>query len=58
METIGSERVLYGSDHPYQPLDFELEKIAEHLRKYMGLENEVLKKVLGENIERLLAVKV
>lgn len=57
VETLGPEKVLYGSDHPIQPFDFELEKISKHLTKYMNLGNDSLKKILGQNIERLLGLR-
>jgi predicted TIM-barrel fold metal-dependent hydrolase len=49
---VGADRVLYGSDHPFIPFGFEIGKVA----KYSGLDPEQLRKILGENIARILGV--
>ena len=52
--TVGADKVLYGSDGPYLPFEFEIEKIA----KYAHLSDEETRLVLGGNIARLLGVKL
>jgi predicted TIM-barrel fold metal-dependent hydrolase len=52
--SLGAERVLYGSNAPFLPFEFEIEKIA----KYSDLSDEEAQLVLGGNIARLLGVEL
>jgi uncharacterized protein len=47
---VGAERVLFGSDHPYSPMGFELEKVA----RWTGLPWSQVAAVVGGNAARLL----
>ncbi len=49
-EVVGPERVLFGSDHPYTPMGFELEKIA----RWGTLTREAIAQIVGGNLIRLL----
>jgi len=56
-ETIawaGSDRVMYGSDHPFNPMDWEVQKIIKHAQRHLKLKIEDLRMVMGGNIKRLL----
>jgi predicted TIM-barrel fold metal-dependent hydrolase len=56
-ETIawaGSDRVMYGSDHPFNPMDWEIQKIVKHAQKHLKLKIEELRKIMSGNIKRLL----
>lgn len=50
---VGPARVLFGSDHPYSPLGFELEKIA----RWTDLPWEDVVQVVGGNAARLLSIE-
>jgi uncharacterized protein len=49
---VGAERVLFGSDHPYSPIGFEIEKLARWTR----LSFAELANVAGRNAQRLLGI--
>jgi predicted TIM-barrel fold metal-dependent hydrolase len=49
---VGPERVLFGTDHPYSPVGFELEKVA----RWTGLPWPQVALVVGGNAARLLGV--
>ena len=49
---IGVEKIIFGSDDPYEPAERELEKIV----KYSGLTIDQLKLVLSGNIKRILQI--
>jgi predicted TIM-barrel fold metal-dependent hydrolase len=49
---VGAERVLYGSDYPYTPLGFEVEKLVRWTRMSGG----ELAQVAGGNTCRILGV--
>lgn len=56
-ETIawaGADRVMYGSDHPFNPMDWEVQKIVKHAQKHLKLKIEDLRKVMSGNIKRVL----
>ncbi len=58
-ETIawaGADRVMYGSDHPFNPMDWEVQKIVKHAQKHLKLKIEDLRKVMSGNIKRLLKI--
>lgn len=48
----GFERVLFGTDHPYSPMGFELEKLA----RWTGLPWREIAQIAGGNAGRLLGV--
>lgn len=50
----GADRVMYGSDHPFNPMDWEIEKIIKHAQGHLKLKIDDLKKIMGGNIKRLL----
>ena len=50
-ETIswaGVDRVMYGSDHPFNPMEWEVAKIVKHAQKHLKLPIEDLRKIMGE----------
>lgn len=49
---VGAERVLFGSDHPYSPIGFEIEKLVRWTR----LPYEGLAAVAGGNAQRLFGL--
>jgi predicted TIM-barrel fold metal-dependent hydrolase len=53
VSAIGSDRVLYGSDHPFIPMGYEIGKIA----KYAGLSVADKRKILGTNLAGLLGLE-
>jgi uncharacterized protein len=58
-ETIswaGIDRVMYGSDHPFNPMDWEVAKIVKHAQKHLKLQIEDLRKIMGGNLKRLLGI--
>jgi hypothetical protein len=58
-ETIawaGVDRVMYGSDHPFNPMDWEVSKIVKHAQKHLKLQIEDLRKIMGGNLKRLLGM--
>ena len=52
VELVGPERVLFGSDHPYSPLGFELEKLVRWTR----LAPAAIAQVAGLNACRMLGL--
>ena len=50
----GADRVLYGSDHPFNPMDWEIEKIVKHAQRHLKLKIEDLRLIMSGNIKRLL----
>jgi uncharacterized protein len=50
----GPDRVLYGSDHPFNPMDWEIEKIVRHAQRHLKLKIEDLRLIMAGNIKRLL----
>jgi predicted TIM-barrel fold metal-dependent hydrolase len=53
----GPDRVLYGSDHPFNPMDWEIEKIVKHAQRHLKLKIEDLRLIMAGNIKRLLKIK-
>jgi predicted TIM-barrel fold metal-dependent hydrolase len=53
----GPDRVLYGSDHPFNPMDWEIEKIVKHAQRHLKLKIEDLRLIMSGNIKRLLKIK-
>ncbi|HXG53140.1 MAG TPA: amidohydrolase family protein [candidate division Zixibacteria bacterium] len=47
---VGSTKILFGSDHPYNPLPMEIDKIAKHVAGAAKLDREDLEKVLARNL--------
>ena len=54
VEKLGAEKVLFGSNGPNLPFQFEVEKIV----RYAHLSDEELRLVMGGNIARLLGVRL
>lgn len=50
----GAERVLYGSDTPFNPMAWEIDKIVKYASQHLELSVEQMRQVLGGNIRRLL----
>jgi predicted TIM-barrel fold metal-dependent hydrolase len=46
---VGTSKILFGSDHPYNPLPMEVEKISKHVLKAAKLTADDLKKVFAAN---------
>jgi len=46
---VGTSKILFGSDHPYNPLAMEVEKIAKHVTRAAKLQQHDLRKVFAEN---------
>ena len=51
---VGTSKILFGSDHPYNPLAMEVEKIAKHVTKAAKLKQDDLKKVFADNFLSIL----
>lgn len=51
---IGAERVMYGSNGPYQ----RMEMVVEFIRKYSNLSEEEARLVLGDNLARVMNLTV
>ncbi len=50
---VGAERVLFGSDHPYSPMGFEIEKLA----RWTTLPWKDIEMIAGRNAARLLGIE-
>src|SRR5438445_3241973 len=57
ISSAGPERVLYGSEHPFNPVDGEIQKIVKHAQRHLKLKIEDLRLIMAGNIKRLLAIK-
>lgn len=51
---VGPEKVLYGSDHPYNPFQMEIDKLTKHSIRYTGWTAKELKKVLSGNLKKIV----
>ena len=51
---VGTSKILFGSDHPYNPLPMEVEKISKHVAKAAKLKQDDLKKVFADNLLSIL----
>lgn len=51
---VGTSKILFGSDHPYNPLPMEVEKIAKHVARAARLSADDLKKVFADNFLSIL----
>jgi len=51
---VGTSKILFGSDHPYNPLSMEVEKISRHVTRAAKLNQDDLKKVFSTNFLSLL----
>jgi predicted TIM-barrel fold metal-dependent hydrolase len=60
IETIGSDRLIFGSDSSYFPRGFSLQYLREQLRicRSIGLEEENIEKIFQKNAAKLLKVDV
>jgi predicted TIM-barrel fold metal-dependent hydrolase len=47
---------MYGSDHPFSPMDRDVTNIVKHAQKHLKLQIEDLRKVMGGNLKRLLGI--
>jgi predicted TIM-barrel fold metal-dependent hydrolase len=52
---VGTSKILFGSDHPYNPLSMEVEKIATHVGRAAKLSEDDFKKVFATNFLSLMA---
>ena len=53
VETIGSDRVLFGTDSPFSSAGLELAKLTQ----YLGLDLSELRSILGANARRIIGIK-
>jgi len=51
---VGPSKILYGSDHPYNPLPMEVQKLTVHVAPEVGLRDDDLRRVMGGNLLDLL----
>ena len=51
---VGTSKMLYGSDHPYNPLPMEVEKIARHAARAAKLTKTDLRALFSRNILAIL----
>ena len=51
---VGTSKMLYGSDHPYNPLPMEVEKIARHAARAAKLTEADLRALFSRNILAIL----
>jgi predicted TIM-barrel fold metal-dependent hydrolase len=51
---VGTSKILFGSDHPYNPLPMEVEKIAKHVGRAAKLTVDDFKKVFANNFLSLM----
>src|SRR6266481_4122916 len=51
---VGTSKILYGSDHPYNPLAMEIDKIAVHVTSATKLTADDLKKIFAANLLSLI----
>jgi len=52
----GPDRVLYGSDHPFNPMEWEIEKIVKHAQRHLKLKIDDLRLIMAGNIKRLVGI--
>jgi predicted TIM-barrel fold metal-dependent hydrolase len=51
---VGTSKILFGSDHPYNPLPMEVDKIAKHVARAARLTGDDCKKVFAGNLLSIL----
>jgi predicted TIM-barrel fold metal-dependent hydrolase len=51
---VGTSKILFGSDHPYNPLPMEVEKISKHVTRAAKLKEGDLRKVFADNCLSIL----
>jgi predicted TIM-barrel fold metal-dependent hydrolase len=51
---VGTSKILFGSDHPYNPLPMEVDKIAKHVAAAAKLTGDDFKKVFAGNLLSIL----
>ena len=51
---VGTSKMLYGSDHPYNPMPMEVEKIARHAARAAQLKESDLRALFSGNILAIL----
>lgn len=49
MRGVGASKILFGSDHAYNPLLMEVEKIAKHVGRAANLTEDDFEKVFASN---------
>jgi predicted TIM-barrel fold metal-dependent hydrolase len=54
---VGPTKILYGSDHPYNPLPMEVEKLARHVARAARLTDGDLRRVFAGNVLGLLGAQ-
>ncbi len=57
-ETVGSERILYGSDSSWFPRGYSIRYLQDQIRacRYLNFPEEVLKNIFGRNAARLFGL--
>ncbi|HID29827.1 MAG TPA: amidohydrolase, partial [Desulfobacterales bacterium] len=60
LETIGPERIIFGSDSSWFPRGFAVRYLQDQVRacRELGLSHDALQKIFGSNAARLLKIKV
>lgn len=51
---VGPSKILYGSDHPYNPFPMEISKLTDTVATALGLDTPTLQAVLSGNLHQLL----
>ena len=59
METIGLERVIFGSDSSWFPRGFSVQYLKDLIRdcRALGIKDEEIQMILAGNAERILALR-
>ena len=59
METIGLERVIFGSDSSWFPRGFSVQYLKDLIRdcRGLGIKDEEIQMILAGNAERILALR-
>jgi predicted TIM-barrel fold metal-dependent hydrolase len=60
LETIGSERILFGTDSSWFPRGFSERYLQDQIRDlvYLGVSQETMQKILADNAARLLKLEL
>ena len=56
VKSVGTKKVIYGSDHPYSPFGLEIDKLVKHAPRYTGWTKEDLKMILSGNVRKILGL--
>ncbi|MFC2013417.1 amidohydrolase family protein [Chloroflexota bacterium] len=55
VKSVGPSKLVYGSDHPYNPFGLEIDKLVKYAPRYTGLTTADLKLILSGNIRKILS---